>query len=122
LELADLTKLELGEDEPEWHESRQALTRQGEPSLNLVCWTAEGPPPPGRNLEEIKALLCRSVRLTGGDLVRELPPHLQQPSGWRDSALLRNHYLLEAADAVPTPVDCYLITVDPSLGVEVKRS
>lgn len=89
---------ELAEDDPSIHHSLQALTRLGDRSVSVVCLGPEERA--GLLLSEVPdiagtwALLRRSVALADRRIVGDLEA-LKVPSGWRRSALLRHHRLLE---------------------------
>jgi CRISPR-associated endonuclease/helicase Cas3 len=112
----------LEEDEPEIHQSLQALTRLTEPNVSVICLT------PGqrrrfRLAEEpviaiAKELLRYSVTLNSRRVVWTLlgqKPH----SAWSKSALLRRYRLLELDEAGRCVVGAYQIQVHPELGVTI---
>jgi CRISPR-associated endonuclease/helicase Cas3 len=96
----------LEEDAPELHPSLQALTRLGGPSVQVVCLyeTSAGTAldPAGRRPVDLsrsldptqtRALLCRSLNISGRRLAVALLP-LSEPQALRASSALRRHRAL----------------------------
>jgi CRISPR-associated endonuclease/helicase Cas3 len=121
----DVDNRRLEEDEPEIHQSLQAMTRMVEPSVHVICLSPEQlnrlnieKTPKGEHLRE---LLRFSITLTNRKILGHLLK-MQPPSTWRKSALLRNYRLLELDETGSCPVDKYCLRVDPELGVVITQT
>jgi CRISPR-associated endonuclease/helicase Cas3 len=116
---------ELEEDAPEISESLQALTRLGEPSVNVVFLQTEDyrrvdqsrKPEPA----EIERFLRNSVTLSGYGIVKATLA-LDGPPGWRKSPFIRHHRLVEIDDQGTGEIEPYRIRVDPELGIIVEKT
>jgi CRISPR-associated endonuclease/helicase Cas3 len=121
-DVLEMCQKRLEEDEPEIHQSLQALTRLTEPNVSVICLTPEQRRR-FRLAEEplisiAKELLRHSVTLNSKRVVWTLlgqKPH----SAWSKSALLRRHRLLELDEAGRCVVGAYQIQVHPELGVTI---
>jgi CRISPR-associated endonuclease/helicase Cas3 len=124
---------QLEEENPEVHPTLQALTRLGEPTVQVVCLchTPNGPKldptdprplAPGRvpDLGEAKRLLRASLTLNHGGVVRHLLAQ-DVPPGWRQSALLRYHRAA-VFDAGFLRAGAYTVRLDPELGAVIAKS
>ncbi len=121
-DILEMCHKRLEEDEPEIHQSLQALTRLTEPNVSVICLTpeqrrrfrlAEEP-----TISIAKELLRHSVTLNSRHVVWPLlgqKPH----SAWSKSALLRRHRLLELDEAGRCVAGAYQIQVHPELGVTI---
>jgi CRISPR-associated endonuclease/helicase Cas3 len=129
-DIFELFNPQLTEDDPTVHQTLQAVTRLGDPSVPVVLLAAAeeemadlGPGRP--DVERVRGLLERSAGLTHRGLVpfllsseagqQEAAPH---PS-WRRSALLRHHRLLRLDAHGCATVGRYTIRLDPDLGILV---
>lgn len=105
--LAALTGSPLEEDAPDFHQALQALTRLGEPSVEVVLLYEEDGrfslDPDGHelvslahtpDLDSAKRLLRRSVRIGDRRIAPSLRAETKPPMGWRGSALLRHHRMV----------------------------
>jgi hypothetical protein len=132
VKLYHLTRLELEEDEPEFHEKHQALTRLAEPSFPLVCLygtpeqtffdAACSEPVDLRGAMEMRTverLLRRSVSLSGRRFMKPLLDSTAVPPGWRRSALLRHHRLIVLDRNNAAPLGDRTLRLDDELGVVV---
>ena len=107
----------LEEDNPEIHQSLQALTRLTEPSVQVVCLLESDSvdfgvkPSPA----QIRSLLRRAMTITDKRVVFTL---LNQPapSGWKRTPALRHHRLLIFSEG-NTAVGRYILRLDPELGL-----
>jgi CRISPR-associated endonuclease/helicase Cas3 len=123
---------QLGEDDdPSGHESVKAATRDGEPSIQVVCLNLRGDnlfPACGTaevnlasepNAALTKELLGSSLSIQKRGLYHAL---LQQapPGGWRRSPHLRFHRVLAFADG-RTSVGPYLLSISRELGLVVAK-
>lgn len=121
--LFTMPSLELDEDNPRAHETIQAATRDGDPSVQVVVLDAPTAaafkPSATPTLAGVKALLNCSVSLSRKGLVQLLVEQ-DPPSGWARSAWLRHHRLI-ALDSTGCAVlgDRYLIHLDPDLGLVI---
>lgn len=119
-ELLDDWNMELEEEEPEVHPHLQALTRVEErPSVPAVFLMPDDLSLlafPTTNKKTVRALLGRSVRLSG-QLARLIDRVLVPPS-WQNSPLLRHHKLIELGADGTSPQT--RLRLSPELGVVVK--
>jgi CRISPR-associated endonuclease/helicase Cas3 len=122
-DILDMKGKRLEEDEPEIHQSLQALTRLTEPTVSVICLTPEqrrffnlGKEP---TISDTRQLLQYSVTLSDPRVVwtlLEQEPH----SVWSGSALLRRYRLLELDESGCLPIGGkYQLQVDPDLGVTI---
>jgi CRISPR-associated endonuclease/helicase Cas3 len=130
-DIFELFNPQLAEDDPTAHQTLQAVTRLGDPSLPVVLLTvgeeeladldAERP-----GIEQVRALLERSATLSHRGLVpyllseagqQEVTPHRR----WRRSALLRHHRLLRLDADGRAEVGQYTVRLDRDLGILVER-
>lgn len=123
-DILDASNKRLEEDEPEIHQSLQALTRLTEPNVSVICLTPEQQQ--AFNLKEppmvitAKHLLGHSVTLNSARVVWTLlkqPP----PTAWAKSALLRRYRLLELDDSGACQVGNYQLQVHSELGVTINK-
>lgn len=136
--LFELRNMELEEEGDSSHPSLQALTRLGPPSVALVCLheTANGlnTMPDGSGLsinerqrpdsETTKALAGCTLSLNHQGIVRHLlhAGKGEQPAGWREHALLRNHYLVRFHDQQARLEGCnYQLKLTPVYGLEIRK-
>lgn len=123
-DILDAANKRLEEDEPEIHQSLQALTRLAEPNVSVICLTPEQQQ--AFNLKQppvvatAKDLLGHSVTLNSPRVVWTLLK--QQPhTAWVKSALLRRYRLLELDDSGACQVGNYQLQVHPELGVTINK-
>jgi CRISPR-associated endonuclease/helicase Cas3 len=112
------------EDDPSVHQTLQALTRLGDPSIGVVLLGPndagfEGPGAP--SIADTRRLLDASLSVSHRGLV---PALVQQPipTGWRRSPLLRNLRLVRlgaAGEAVIAGARPYRLRLDPDVGLEI---
>jgi CRISPR-associated endonuclease/helicase Cas3 len=111
------------EENPGIHESLQALTRLGEPSITAIVLTPEEEerlrPDAADAGKRAAELLRRSVSLTHHGLVKALRDEQYLPPSWRRSALLRHCRLVKLRDAERADIDGFQLCVHPELGVVV---
>ena len=134
--LFELRNMELEEEGDSSHPSLQALTRLGPPSVALVCLhdTANGlnTMPDGSGLlinerqrpdsETTKALAACTLSINHRGVVQHLlhAGKGEQPAGWREHALLRNHYLVRFHDKQARLEGCkYQLKLTPIYGLEI---
>jgi CRISPR-associated endonuclease/helicase Cas3 len=123
---------DLGEDEdPSIHESVKAATRDGDPSIQVVCLKRdEGKlsavcgavevdleSEPGRSLTV--ELLASSVSVQTKGLYHALRDQ-QPPAGWKKSTHLRFHRAVEFVDA-QAPVGPYRLRLTRELGLVIEK-
>jgi CRISPR-associated endonuclease/helicase Cas3 len=129
--LAELVERFLEEDNPELHQTFQALTRLAEPSVPIVvAWKradgafvdSEGQPvdtcatPTGDNA---RRLLEQSMSVS-----RALYWALQgqdPPAPWRRSPYLREHRLIALETDAPTTIGGVGVSYDAEIGLQVNR-
>jgi CRISPR-associated endonuclease/helicase Cas3 len=122
-DILDMKNKRLEEDEPEIHQSLQALTRLTEPTVSAICLTPEqrrlfnlAKEP---TISDTRQLLQYSVTLSDPRAVwtlLEQEPH----SAWSGSALLRRYRLLELDESGCLPIGGkYQLQVHPDLGVAI---
>jgi CRISPR-associated endonuclease/helicase Cas3 len=124
---------QLEEENPAVHARIHALTRLSDPAVNTVVLfdtpfgpslTPDGALPLSLTVLPDRALtlqlLARSVNLTHSELVPEL---LRQaaPEGWRQSPWLRHCRLLLLDQGGVAMAGRWQVTVDPELGVIIRR-
>lgn len=114
----------LEEDNPELHETFQALTRLGEPTITAICLTpgeiARLRPRDDDAIHRTEALLKRSVNLTHRGIVPVLASDPRyQPEPWKRTALLRHCRLVELDEACAATIGDFRLRLDRQLGVEV---
>jgi CRISPR-associated endonuclease/helicase Cas3 len=116
------SNLQLEEDDPEIHETLQALTRLGEKSVTAICLTpdemADLQPRADNAGSRAKALLQRSVGLSDRRIVHELAT-MPAPSSWKRTALLRHCRLVELDASGEAPIGKWRLRIDPELGAMV---
>ncbi len=116
--------LELDEDDPAVHQSLQALTRLGEPSVGVVLVGPDEPAFDGSSapsMQNTRQLLGRSLSVSRRDLVFQLIGETV-PAGWRRSALLRNQRLVRLDRNGEASVGRIRLHLDPDVGLEVLDS
>jgi CRISPR-associated endonuclease/helicase Cas3 len=129
---ADLfeARAELEEENPEVHESLQALTRISEvPSIDVVIMTAtefeefrqaENQQTPQRS--RCLHWLRRSVRLAHRAVAAALiNDDSMRPRGWRRSALLRHHRVLALDSNGSISIGNCEVSLDSELGIVIER-
>ena len=129
-DIFELFNPQLAEDDPTVHQTFQALTRLGDPSLPAILLRPEEVPLAdlGRDrpsVDQVRPLLERSVTLTHRGLVPYLlsdagAQEALPPASWRRSALLRHHRLLRLDGDGRIKVGPYVIQLDRDLGVLVE--
>lgn len=111
----------LEEDNPDIHQSLQALTRLTEPSVQVVCLSEPDngdlsvKPPPA----QIKFFLKKAMTITDKRVVftlREQPI----PSGWKKTPALRYHRPLIFSEG-NTSVGRHTLRLDPELGLLIDQ-
>jgi CRISPR-associated endonuclease/helicase Cas3 len=116
--------LQLEEDSPEYHRTRQAQTRDDDmPSISVVFLK-----PDEKHLLKskpdisiVKHLLERSVNIAKRGATQELIAR-EPPSVWSESPLLRHHRLVEVnAEGKSEPLGEWLFRVDTDLGVVITK-
>ena len=111
----------LEEDNPDIHQSLQALTRLTEPSVQVVCLLESD----GFDLSEkpssaqIRSFLKRAMTITDKRVVFTLREQAV-PSGWKRTPALRHHRLLMFSEG-STSVGKYLLRLEPELGLLVDQ-
>jgi CRISPR-associated endonuclease/helicase Cas3 len=133
-ELSAITQSALDEEDTTMHQTFQAVTRLGPPTVSVVCLfqTPEGyrlgprgdvvviSPDASNGIIKpsvIESIIRRSVSLSHRAIVRELLAESRIPVGWQKTAMLRQQHLLlfdEHGRALHFPLEIYL---DPELGV-----
>ena len=107
----------LEEDNPDIHQSLQALTRLTEPSVQVACLSESD----GLDLNvkpslaQIRSLLRSAMTITDKRVIFTL---LEQPvpSGWKKIPALRHHRLLVFSEG-STSVGRHILRLDPELGL-----
>ena len=113
---------DLEEDNPEIHQSLQALTRLTEPSVQVVCLLE----PDGLDLglkpslAQIRSFLRRAMTITDKRVVFTLLGQ-PAPSGWKRTPALRHHRLLIFSER-STVVGKYLLRLDSELGLLIDQA
>ena len=129
-----LTEDPREEDAPDFHQAHRALTRLTPPSLSVVllfgtkdrAWLdaahresvdMDNAP----SIDTMKRLLMRSANISDRRVVFQLLQQLP-PTGWRRTALLRNHRAIFLdGDGCSESIDGYSIRLDPETGLTVFR-
>jgi CRISPR-associated endonuclease/helicase Cas3 len=122
-DILDVQSKRLEEDEPEIHQSLQALTRLTEPTVSVICLTPEqrhlfdlGKEP---TISDTRQLLQYSATLSDPRAVWTLlaqEPH----AAWSGSALLRRYRLLELDGSGCLAIGgTYQLQAHPDLGVTI---
>ncbi|MBX3069084.1 MAG: CRISPR-associated helicase Cas3' [Thermomicrobiales bacterium] len=127
---ADLCNGELVEDDPERHTRFQALTRLAEPSIQLVFLPLDNDGralnPDDRSvfrrgdtpgLEQARALLKASVKVSGKRRVAPLLKELKVPAGWKSSPLLAHAYPVGYRPENGVAESSIYLKLDEELGV-----
>jgi CRISPR-associated endonuclease/helicase Cas3 len=123
-------RADLEEDNPEIHESLQALTRVSEvPSVEVVVMTAgELKKFRAQEIEETpsreRALhwLSRSVRIAHRAVAHALVnDESMRPQGWSRSALLRHHHVLPLDPNGRAYIGNWDVSLDGELGIVISR-
>ncbi|MBW1991744.1 MAG: hypothetical protein JRI59_06450, partial [Deltaproteobacteria bacterium] len=126
---------ELEEDDPGVHQSLQAATRLGDPTVPIIClyeaddqvfldYHRKQPV----NLEEkpdgetARALLARSVNLSHRGLTFWLLKHGFIPRGWLKHPLLCRHRLITLDENHRWRGPSHKLHLDPELGVVITRA
>lgn len=121
--LGDRNQALSEEDDPAIHQSVQALTRLGDPTVNVVCLTlaertdfrsSERP-----STRRAAWLLQRSVAIGNRRIIGHLLA-LPIPSGWQRSPLLRYHRLLELDANGACQIGQHRLRLDRELGVVIE--
>jgi CRISPR-associated endonuclease/helicase Cas3 len=116
---------ELEEDNPEVHQSLQALTRVSDvPSIEVVLMSAEefAKFDPEETPDRARALhwLDRSVRIAHRAITyRLVNDDSMRPQGWRRSALLRHHLILSLDPNGRASIGDYEVSLDSKLGIVI---
>jgi hypothetical protein len=121
-DLLDQFNPELEEDNPEFHRTMQALTRDDEmPSLPVVflCQDERGRERLNR-LADVRYLLERSVSISTRGATQELIA-AKPPASWRESALLRHHRLLTLDENHQYQLGDYRFELHPELGIVITK-
>lgn len=126
---------DLEEDNPETHESLQALTRLSEPTVSVICLYGEPTAPhlDSQHRQQVdmascpdmpmtKILLMRSVSISHRGVVAKLVKEGQPvPKEWRKNPLLRHHYLLYFNTDNRCFVGTYELYLDEEQGLTIQR-
>jgi CRISPR-associated endonuclease/helicase Cas3 len=116
------SNLQLEEDDPDIHETLQALTRLGEKTVTTICLTPDEMtrlrPRSGDAGSRAKDLLERSVGLSDRRIVHALAK-MPAPSSWRSTALLRHCRLVELDAVGEADIGKCRLRIDPELGAMV---
>ena len=122
------------EDAPELHPSQQAMTRDVEPTANIVClWEKDGKTyddetyrrevllsdKPSRIVA--KQLLFNSVTVSFKAVIFNLS-HKDVPQGWRKSALLMRHRTLVFNTDRKCSMFGYIFHLDEKLGLRITKA
>jgi CRISPR-associated endonuclease/helicase Cas3 len=115
---------QLDEENPEIHETLQAMTRLTEPTAEVILLTANQENTIGAltSHEEIETLLRHSVRISHQGIVHWLLREGPHPSEWKRSALLRHHRLVTLDNNGKARCGRYTLQVDPELGVVIHNA
>lgn len=130
-DLARFTAWPGEEDAPDTHPAHQALTRLGDPSIDVVCLIESGgratladgtPVDPARTptLDQARQILRRSLPVSQRGLAQDLIAQ-EPPAGWRKSALLRHHRMLLFTNGV-CRIGRWELHLDPEIGLEVRQA
>lgn len=121
------SRAELEEDNPEIHESLQALTRVSEgPSIEVVLMTADEfekfDPREIPDRDRALQWLRRSAKIAHRAVAHSLINNQSmRPQGWRRSALLRHHRILPLDPNGRTSIGNCEVSLDPELGIVIAR-
>ncbi|MBI3654270.1 MAG: CRISPR-associated helicase Cas3' [Acidobacteria bacterium] len=117
--------LQLEEDSPDYHRTRQAQTRDDDtPSISVVFLK------PDENhllkskpeIRLVKKLLERSVNISKRGAANELI-NRKSPSEWSESPLLRHHRLVEVeADGNSQPIGDWRFRLNLDLGIVIEKN
>ncbi|MCI0412693.1 CRISPR-associated helicase Cas3' [bacterium] len=111
---------QLEEDNPEFHRSMQALTRDDERLSVSVVFLRDDEMHrvDPRNVNDVRYLLERSVSISSWDVAESLISQ-SPPTSWRRRALLRHHRLLVLNKDDRTQIGDYSIHLHPELGIVI---
>jgi hypothetical protein len=123
------------EDDPTFHIAHQALTRLTGPSVSVIClFRADGMPCLDSTLQRVvdlvscpdmpmvKELLKKSIIVSHRGLVHQLTAEGDLvPEKWRESPLLRHHYLLYFNEQRRCSFGGYELCLDRELGLTIDK-
>ncbi len=111
----------LEEDNPDIHQSLQALTRLTEPSVQVVCLSESESDDLSvkPSLAQIRAFLLRTMAITDKRVVFTLQEQ-PVPSGWKKTLALRHHRPLVFSEG-RTNVGRYTLRLDSELGLLIDQ-
>lgn len=119
------SNLQLEEDDPEIHDTLQALTRLGEKTVTAICLTPDEMmnfrPRAGDAGSRAKELLERSVGLPDRRIVHALA-RAAAPASWKRTALLRHCRLVELdadGESIAPELGKWRLRIDRELGAMV---
>ena len=112
----------LDEDNPDIHQSLQALTRLTEPSVQVVCLSESDDADPSvkPSPAQIKFFLKKAMTITDKRIVFTLREK-SAPSGWKKTPALRYHRPLVFSEG-STSVGRYTLRLDSELGLLIDQS
>jgi CRISPR-associated endonuclease/helicase Cas3 len=129
--VARIVQTPLEEDSPTLHQAFQAVTRLGDPTVNIVC-LLDSPEAPRicsseasidleqePSLEETESLLRASLSVSHREVVEELQNHPRIPTAWRTSAFLRHHHAVIFDEMNCSDIGRYRLQLDNELGLLV---
>jgi hypothetical protein len=125
---------ELEEDNPQVHSTLQALTRLGDPAVNIVClYNRDGHlslQPDGNSIVDLdreptfaqtKGFLAASVNLSHSALVKHFLAQ-EVPRGWQKVSLLRHQRVAEFDAKGELQAEPYQLRLHPILGVVIEKT
>ncbi len=123
----------LEEDNPDIHQSLQAVTRLTQPTATVIClWEKDGKAYLDESLteeidlnkkpylEQTKELLRRSLSISNKSVVFKFFAE-EVPKGWQESALLRNHRVILFDENRKCEKFGHTFTLHEKLGLEITK-
>ena len=124
----------LEEDNPDIHQSLQAVTRLTQPTATVIClWEKDGKTYLDESfreeidlnkkpyLEQTKDLLRCSLSISNKSVVFKFFAE-EVPKGWHESALLRNHRVLKFDKNRMCKKFGYIFTLHEKLGLQISKA
>ncbi len=132
----DVLRSLYDDDDPLVHETLRAATREGDPSLSVVCAGTDAngralalPPAsipnakadPQAHAQAARAMLGFAVSVSSQGLFHALKKDEYAPDAWKDSPLLRYHRALAFDNGLCDDVPGYRLRLSRDLGLEIEK-
>lgn len=133
----DVLRSLYDDDDPLVHETLRAATREGDPSLTIVCagtdangWALALPPASIPNAktnsqahaEAARTMLGFAVSVSSQGLLHVLKKDEYAPDAWKDSPLLRYHRSLTFDNGACDGVPGYRLRLSQDVGLEIEKA